>query len=522
MSGIRKILGGLGLALILIGGIMYGILYTSGIITFLPLLAGLVLSAASLVLSYREARTEGLRRSARFGIHTGVSILFLAAILIFLQTILARHGASIDTTANKRLSLAPQTKQILDGLTSEIIFTCFYKATTPEKLAVEDLLKEYTRYSPLIRYRFIDPDRDPVITRRYKIKPPVYGTVVVESGGLEEKITDSTEERITNAIVRATRREKKAVYFVTGHGERGLDDTEVSGFSALKTAIEEENYDVRELFLIRTEHIPADCDVLVFAGPESDILPHERDIVADYLSSGGKALFLLDPLMDIALLRELVGGYGITVGDDIVVDRFGRLLAGNYLTPVVNQYGDHPITRGFRHDASYYPQTRSVSIVENPPENVTAEMLGSTSPQAYAETNTGKLLEGASQYEGESDIAGPVIIAAVSTRRIRAAQDNAEGSTAGGTSRIAVFGDSDFASNGYISMPRNGDMILNTIGWLAEQEDLISIRPREALTQPVVLSERQGRIVFWLSIIGLPALVLVIGLTANILRRRAA
>lgn len=522
MNGIRKILGAFGLALILIGGVMYGILYTSGIIAFLPLLAGLILSAVSLMLSYREARSEGLRRSARFGIHTGVSILFLAAILIFLQAILARHGASVDTTLNKRLSLAPQTKQILNGLTSEIIFTCFYKATTPEKLAVEDLLKEYARYSPRVRYRFIDPDRDPVVARRYKIKPPVYGTIVVESEGLEEKITDSTEERITNAIVRATRKEKKVVYFVTGHGEKGLDDTESPGYSALKAAIEEENYAVRELFLMRMERIPADCNVLVFAGPKSDILSHERDIVADYLSSGGKALFLLEPLTDIDFLREIVKGYGITVGDDMVVDRFGRLLAGNYLTPVVNQYGDHPITKGFRNDASYYPQTRSVSIVENPAEGVTAEILGSTSPQAYAETNTEKLLEGASQYEDESDIAGPVTIAAVSTRRIQATRENDAGSTTNGTSRIAVFGDSDFASNGYFNMPRNRDMILNTIGWLAEQEDLISIRPRDALTQPVVLSERQGRIVFWLPIIGMPALVLVIGLTASILRRRAA
>lgn len=519
MRGFKSVLGPLGLALILIGGVTYGILYTSGVVAFIPLLAGLILSAISLTLSYREVKTEGLRRSTRFGFHTGVSILFLAAILVFLQTIIGRHSAAIDTTANKRYSLASQTTGILEDLETEIIVTCFYKSAEPARLIAEDLLKEYARTSPLVRYRFIDPDKDPVAARRYEIES--YGTIIVESGGREEKITGPSELEITNAILRVTREERKVIYFVTGHGEKGLEATTQKGLGGLKSAIEAENYAARSLFTMRVERIPTDCEILVFAGPAKDIIPAEHQSISAYLEAGGNALLLLDPLAELPLLSEIAEMYGITVNDDIIVDRFGRLLAGNYLTPIVNIYGDHPITKDFRH-ASSFPQARSITVAENAPAGVTVQPLATTAPQAYAETNTEKLLDGQSRFEGESDIAGPLHIAAVSTRR-RASERTGSGTTPeGAASRVVVFGDSDFASNGSLNLSGNKDLVLNTIQWLAEQEDLIAIRPRDALTQPVVISERQGRVVFWLPVIGMPALALVIGLSVSILKRRTA
>ncbi|HUV36329.1 MAG TPA: Gldg family protein [Patescibacteria group bacterium] len=519
MRGFKSILGPLGLALILVGGVIYGILYTSGVTAVLPLIAGLILSALSITLSYREAKTEGLRRSARFGIHAGISILFVTAILIFLQTIITRHGATIDTTANKRYSLASQSTRILESLETDITLTCFFKSTSPAKLAAEDLLKEYARITPSVRYRFIDPDKDPVTAHRYEIGS--YGTIVVESGGREEKITGSTEPEITNAILRVTREVKKVIYFVTGHGEKSLEDTEPAGLSELKSAFEAENYAARNLLTMRVEHIPEDCEILVFAGPETDIVSTERGTISEYLEGGGDALFLLDPRIELPLLGGIIGAYGISAGDDIIVDRFGRLLAGNYLTPIVNLYGTHAITNGFRH-ATYFPEARSITIAESPPEGVTVKALATTAPQAYAETNIKKLLEGQSQYEADSDVAGPLHIAAVSTRRATGGMDGSRTPGTETASRIVVFGDSDFASNGNLNLSGNKDLILNTIQWLAEQEDLIAIRPRDTLTQPVVISERQGRVVFWLPVIGIPALALVIGLSVNILKRRTS
>jgi len=87
---------------------------------------------------------------------------------------------------------------------------------------------------------------------------------------------------------------------------------------------------------------------------------------------------------------------------------------------------------------------------------------------------------------------------------------------------VVVFGDSDFASNAYISLSGNKDLILNTIGWLAEEEDLISVRAKNPVSQPVVLNVTQGRVVFWLPVVALPAIVGLIGVLVVINRRRSA
>ena len=114
MRGTTLILGTAGLILVIAGSIIYGILYTSGFIAFLPLLAGLLLSIISVSLAYKGSVNEGARRSTRYGLNTGISIILAIAILVFLQTIITRHSIRIDTTTNRRFSLSPQTRKVLN------------------------------------------------------------------------------------------------------------------------------------------------------------------------------------------------------------------------------------------------------------------------------------------------------------------------------------------------------------------------------------------------------------------------
>lgn len=404
MELLKKIIGPIGFVLILIGGVMYGIFYTSGFWAFLPLLLGLLCTITAITISLRSSRSEASRRSRRFGLNAGASIVFLVAILIFLQTFSSRYNARIDTTSNRRFSLAPQTSNILAGLDREIHFTCFFKETTTGKKELEDLLKEYRSSNSLIIYDFIDPDKDPVAARRYEIKN--YGTIVVESGGLQEKQYGISEDEITNTILKVTRTDKKKICFVTGHGEKSIEDTDPDGINKLKEAILAENYDVAELLTLREEEIPGDCEILVVAAAEKDIFTSERVIINRYLANGGTVLVLLEPILDLPELYGIISRYGIEIGDDVVIDRYGRVLAGNFLTPVVNQYSAHPITEGFAH-ASFFPHARSIGAMEEPAGDVTVEVIASTGESAYAESNVDAILnEGKTQYEGEQDPRG--------------------------------------------------------------------------------------------------------------------
>ena len=515
---LKAILGPLGLVLTLIGGVTYGILYSSGWVAVIPLIAGIVLVTVSTVLNLRGARTEGSKRSTRAGINAVVSIIALAAILVFLQTLAARHSLWFDSTSNKRFSLSPQTEKILRGLAKDVSFTCFFKGDAPGRAELADLLKEYAGTSPRVKYAFIDPDRDPVTARRYKIKN--YGTIVLETAGSEERITEITEEKVTNAILRVTRATKKVIYILTGHGEKSMDETLADGLSEMKLAVESEGYAIKSLLTLR-DSIPSDCAVLVIPGPEKEIFPPERAMIEDFLSEGGALLLLVDPLTDLPQIDGLAAGFGIEVASSIIIDRFGKLLAGNYLTPIVNTYEKHPITENFRL-ASFFPQARALVMEKDKPQGVEVQVLASTGESAYAETNIADVIKGKTQFDSETDITGPITVAAVATKEGSPRPAGQGPSNPARYGRIVVFGDSDFASNAYLGLSGNKDLIMNTIGWLAEEEDLIAVRAKNPVSQPVVLNVKQGRVVFWLPVIGLPAIVFVIGVLVVINRRRAA
>ncbi len=514
----KKLAGPVGLALVLVGGVAYAILYTSGLAAILPLAIGIALVAAAAVMNLRGARTEGARRSARLGVNAAVSIVVFAAILIFLQTLSARHNAAYDTTSNKRFSLSPQTDRILSGLGRVVDFTCFFKQQGAGKLELEDLLAEYARKTRFVKYRFVDPDKDPAAAKRYKIT--TYGTTVVESGGNEEKVMEVTEEKLTNAIVKVTRETRKPIYCVTGHGEKSIDDPGETGLSQLKQAIESENYAIKDLFTLG-DSIPSDCQVLLIPGPTKDIFPEERRMIERYLGRGGRFLPLVDPFTELPQLDSLIAEYGIRVTNTVVVDRFGRMLAGNDLTPVVNRYGRHPITEGFR-VACFFSQACALQVDKKRPPGVTVETLASTGESAYAKRDVAAVLKGRTGFVKGTDIPGPINLVEVATKSLGPAPAGRRDVSGKPSAEVAVFGDSDFASNAFIGLGGNKDLILNTISWLAEEADLIAIRAKSPVSQPVTLVTRQGRVVFWLPVVGVPAFFAVLGIIVVIARRRAA
>ena len=113
---------------------------------------------------------------------------------------------------------------------------------------------------------------------------------------------------------------------------------------------------------------------------------------------------------------------------------------------------------------------------------------------------------------------GPVQIAAAVTRKVdqaspppvQAASNKGDAKPTAET-RLVVFGDSDFLSNGYFNAPGNGDLALNVVAWLAEQEDLVSIRPKTSLPRILILSPAEGRFYFWSIVAFAPLMITVVG-----------
>lgn len=224
-------------------------------------------------------------------------------------------------------------------------------------------------------------------------------------------------------------------------------------------------------------------------------------------------MLLIDPETDTGM-GEFLKSCGIEVGQDMIVDKLSRLFGADYLTPIVSQYADyHPITENFQ-AASFFPLARSVSVAQDLPPQVENTEIAKTGPSSWAETDLVTLKKGDASFDKEEDTMGPIPVAVVSTIQheppeTKEAKDSQEDTPR--PARVVVFGDSDFAGNTYLNLSGNRDLFMNTLSWLAEEEDLIAIRPKKRESQPVVLSYAQGRIIFWVSVVLLPGGVLIIG-----------
>jgi ABC-type uncharacterized transport system involved in gliding motility auxiliary subunit len=441
-----------------------------------------------------------------------------------------QHNRRFDVTQAKRFTLAEQSVKLLHGLQYPIKVIGFYSLAERDRETFTDLVKQYTQQTDKLSYEIIDPDRQPALAKQYDIT--AYNTVVVEGNGKKEKISRVEEAALTNAILKVTRTTKKIVYFVTGHGEPALTDSDRTGYSAAKQALEEQNYTVQELVLARQPQVPDDAAVVIVAGPRRDLLESETEALSTFLGRGGYLFMMLDP-ETVPDLVTFVKRYGIEVGNDVVIETnpLGRLIGGDYLMPVVMTYERHAITKELGNVMTMFPVVRSVQVMKELPQGITAQGLAMTSTESWAETDLKALHEGHTAFDPDSDRHGPISIAAVATINTNKSgtsantseppeQPEQEQSATPRAARLVVFGDSEFANNNLFPVQGNGNLFLNTVSWLAEEEDLIAIRPRKGGgSGPVMLTAAQAPLIFWLPVVLLPLGVLGSGAVVFVRRK---
>ena len=471
------------------------------------LIAGVLLVGASLLVRIKNYRAFFGARTTRYGLNAVVMILLVLGVTTIVQALSYQKNWRWDLTETKRFSLAPQTIQLLRNLKTDVSAVGFFRSDQPGKRLAEDLFKQYARYAGAGRFtwRIVDPDREPALARRYGIES--YGTVVLETKTKSEKILDAEEEKLTNGLVKVTREGKRVVYVIQGHGEPELTNTERGGFSEAKAAMERTNYDVKPLVLVRESKVPADAAVVIIPGPRNDLLPPELTALDAYINQGGKILVMVNPFQG-EVFKQYLEKYGFALDNDLVVEAnpIGRLLGFEPYVLVVQQYERHPITRDLGGVMTIFPMTRSIGSAKVQPKGISFEALARTSAQSWGETNRSELDRGVVKPDPE-DPKGPLTVAAVATK------DKA---------RLVVYGTAILASNQGLNLQGNRDFFLNTVSWLAEEEDQISIRPKDARQTPVLLNANQGQAAFLLlPLILLPGLVLAGGVVA-VVRRRGA
>lgn len=504
-----KILGLAGLVLIVLGGVLWVVRFQFDLYVSITTIAGLFLLLFTLFVNFAAFRDFIGRRSTRYGTGSIVTIVLVLAIIVFVEAISAKHHVRMDMTRNKRYSLSEQTVKILKGLNKDVEALAFYSKGNAQRDTFERVLKQYRYYSPHFRYTMIDPEMDPTVTKEHGVK--FYGTTIVKAEGRDVKIEEGTEEKLTNGILRVLRSERKTVYILKGHGEAAVDDEREGGYSKAKDGVQNESYEVKELVLLREEEVPRDAAAVIVNGPK--VLPsdHELKLLSNYIGRGGSVLFMIDPDAAPGIEAFLIK-YGVILRRDIVVDPMSRMFGADFRMPVVTEYARHPITENFG-VASFFPVARSVNVdPAKASKGVKVNVLTATGPKSWAETNLRELKLGRAEFKAGEDTMGPVPMAAVATIGEDQPQDPSK-TQRNPVGKMVVFGDSDFANNSYLSASGNRDLFLNSVRWLAGEEDFIAIRPRSSESTPLFLKASQARLIFILPVVVLPVVVLTVGVT---------
>ncbi|MBM3122837.1 MAG: hypothetical protein FJZ97_11745 [Chloroflexi bacterium] len=468
------------------------------------------LAAAGALMDPARLRAALGGRQARYGSNAVLVSLAFAGILAVLTYLAITNTKQLDLTEDKQYTLTTETQLVLSGLKGPVEVIGFY---TPDASASRDAIRPLLDQYRLsgggkLSYRFVDPRSDPVSADRYGVTRDA--SVVVVMGEASEVTSFATEKDITEALVRLANPEARKVYFLVGHGERDLQSAEAAGFGQVRSALESKNYEVASLNLVSQASVPEDARAVVVAGPTIAIPQAEMDRLTAYLGQGGSLVVLLDPVLTQtdalngdALLPYLTEAWGVEVRPDLIVD----LRSDQPLAAVADQYASHPISERLGNLVSYFPGARSLGLTETAQAMVALVITGSDS---WGKADPETLAGGSLDFVPETDNAGPLTIVVVGEQATQKA-------------RLAVFGDSDFASNADFFSYANGDLLINTIDWASRQESLISLTPKQSTPRFVTPPTAQAvGLIFLLAVIVIPGVVVAAGVYVWLSRRRRA
>lgn len=524
-----------GIALLVGAAASQAILLEMAAVTVILAVAGLLLSAWGAYALRAEIGGVLLHRRGEIVLYT----LGIIGVLVALSYFSVRFPVRFDMTASKIYSLSEPAVRMLKRLDKPVHIVFFHDPMMRETVEIYQLMAKQT---DKVTVEFYDPMLNPAQARMRGVE--FAGTAIFESEGRKLQINGPSETDIANGILRVSQGVQQTVCFLDGHGEpdpfsleshdhsegnpghsHGLGAKVVlherHGIAKARHGLETLNYVVEKISLLQGDNKLSHCTVLVIAGPRASLLATEVKAIDRYLAQGGNAFFMLDPFIRSGLepvLRE----FGIILDDDLVIDEASHFWT-DVSSPAVTDYNRHEITRDL--PLTFFPGVRSLSPTPERVPGTSVRPVINSSKSSYGGANRER-----AEFNKDTDKPGPLTLMVAVNRRpefVASAElvtrthkpapsasvdQAAKPGPSEVRSRIAVIGDSDFATNSFFHILGNGTLFLNTVNYLAAQENLIGLEPRTYDAPRVDLTNRQMKGTFFLSIILIPALMAVVGI----------
>ncbi len=480
----------------------------------------------------------------RWGIVLNVLVecLTMLAVVVMVNYIASRHFRRFHWTLDTRYQLSPLTHRMLESLTNEVKVTVYFDAREPLFSSVKDLIKEYQLVCPKLKVEYVDYDKSPnraaLIKAQYRLSsagdkdlvifdtgtnPPriIYGKELsdydwsgIMSGGKEIRRTAFRGEQFfTSAIMSVSDPKPFKAYFLRGHNEHDPDsEDDLAGYSKFARLLQEKNISA-DPFSLQTNEVPADCQLLVIAGPRFAFSQLELEKVESYLSRGGRALILLmNTLAGVrnSGIERVLANWGVDVGDNLVMDKSQSKTAESRVL-LVSQFGDHPIVKPLLNAQLGLVLPHSIRRLPSAPQ---AADTAKVTELAFT-SGSGMAVRNVRNNQGTLEASGPIpLLVAVEKGAIQGVK------TDRGATRMVIAGDSFFLANANIDTLGNQDFANFAVNWLLDRAQLLAIGPRPVLEYKVFLSESNMNTARWVLLAGMPGFVLVLGLLVWLRRRK--
>ena len=473
-------------------------------------------------LKERVRRMFGKRFFAgSYSVFAAAVVIAIAVAVNLMAGALPTDKTEIDLTSQAIFTLSDQTRRIVSGVDQEVKLYLLAQSGSENDTVVR-LLERYASLNDRIKVQTIDPNEKPTFLDRYDLgSTPLYAnSVLVESGertklvGYDEifvtsysmdyySYTPSTsfdgENALTNAIHYVTSEDIPKVYTLTGHGESELSDT-------LNTLIERDNMETGTLSLLMIEDVPEDAGVVVINAPTSDLSSDEADMLIRYLENGGRVVLITDYIEsgEMENLLRVTAKMGMTAGEGLIVEGDRNMRLSRYPYYLLPDIASHDITEPLIEGRYYVLAPLAQPILETEDSDAAVSPLLKTSDSAYAKA-AGLAMESTEKEEGDAD--GAFTVAAASElgegrmvwiASARLMEDNVNAMVSGG----------------------NSDLFMNSLDWMCDQQETISIRSKSMDEQGLTLTQAQSS--FWsIVLLGvIPGAILMVGIVIVMRRKR--
>ena len=443
---------------------------------------------------YFRSEASGLRKRSVYLMlnSTIVTILFIF-LVILLNLIVGQAYFRYDASMHKRYSLSDWSKMSVKDIDTRVVVDFFGAEGSPDYEGIEKLLKSYSYVNENIAYNMHDLDSEPAYARSMKVTQN--NTVIVRLGSKALSSVGANEQTITKLLVRTARDKAVKVRFLQGHSEHGMGDNARTDYGKVIEALRSLGYTVEQINLITEQSVPEDTGLLIVAGPRAEIPEQQYQSIQNYLANGGKMLLLVNSYEQAA---PLVMSFNIKMGQSQILD--SKRVAGYDPTfPVVNDYPASPVTRDFTIDTAF-PGVIPIKYTEQYMGDYFLEPMARTSPTSWLDANNNFI------YDANEKSGGFVFAAILGQKN--------------NPMKAVLIGDSDFASNAFISFGGNLDFFVNSVEWLTGEASVHGMVPREANLIPMYITDMQASLLRLLTVIVLPGAIALTGTVMWWRRRR--